>query len=376
MASIASNLPWGRATIAGVVLALSLSLLGGTAASETRQFDHAGLARQALEQHIRPGYDRLAAAAGRLADAMSRFCTAPAVSDQAVIAAFDDLVTAWGRIEHIEFGPVTQETRRERIMFWPDRRNLGARQIARAMAARDASVTDAAQLANKSVALQGIGALEIVLFSDGGLEKLEAADREFRCRFGSAIAANIDSIANEVARAWNDDTGFAGTWLRPGEKNPTYLLPSETTLALAKAFNQSLERARDERIAGPLGLNKQRRVTPAPLAVSGWSMRLVIANIEGARDLYDRGGLRAAVLAAASGDANDKELAELVSRELATALERLQPVRLAKKPYVDRDTRQQIVASGFPLKNARLIAGELLVRNAGLSLGFNASDGD
>jgi predicted lipoprotein len=376
MPSIASCLPRGRAIIAGAALALSLALLGGTAASETRQFDHAGLARQALEQHIRPGYDRLAAAAGRFAQAMSRFCTAPAAGDEAVIAAFDDLVTAWGRIEHIEFGPVTEETRRERIMFWPDRRNLGARQIARAIAARDASVTDAAQLASKSVALQGIGALEIVLFSDAGLERAAAEDRAYRCRFGSAIAGNIDSIANEVAGAWNDDTGFAGYWLRPGGKNPTYLLASETTLALAKAFNQGLERARDERIAGPLGLNKQRRETPAPLAVSGRSMRLVIANIEGARDLYDRGGLRAAVLAAASGDANDKELAELVSRELATALERLEPVRQAAKPYVERNSRQQIVSSGFPLKNARLIAGELLVRNAGLSLGFNESDGD
>jgi predicted lipoprotein len=244
------------------------------------------------------------------------------------------------------------------------------------LASRDATATNAAELANKSVALQGIGALEIVLFSDGGLEQADPADRDFRCRFGSAIAANLASLAREIADAWQDEGGFAGRWLRPGGRNPVFLLPSETTLALAKALNQGLERARDERIAGPLGLNKQRRVTPAPLAVSNRSMRLVIANIEGARNLYDRGGLRAAILSAASGDANDKELAALVSRELATALERLEPVRQSAKPYVDRESRRQIIASGFPLKNARLIAGELLVRNAGLSLGFNASDGD
>jgi hypothetical protein len=35
-----------------------------------------------------------------------------------------------------------------------------------------------------------------------------------------------------------------------------------------------------------------------------------------------------------------------------------------------------MIAMGYPLKNARVIAGELLSLTAGLTLGFNASDGD
>ena len=48
--------------------------------------------------------------------------------------------------------------------------------------------------------------------------------------------------------------GYARHWLNPGEGNPHFLKRSETTLALAKALDNGLERVRDEWIAAPLGL--------------------------------------------------------------------------------------------------------------------------
>ena len=95
-------------------------------------------------------------------------CAAP--SQQALDAArqsFGETVDAWSAIEIIRFGPVTEENRLERMLFWPDRKGTGLKQVQAALAAKDATATDAGSLASKSVAMQGLGALEFVLFGTG-----------------------------------------------------------------------------------------------------------------------------------------------------------------------------------------------------------------
>jgi predicted lipoprotein len=125
------------------VLLVSVAVTAARA-QEPSPFDHAGLARQALEQHIQPGYAALAAAAERLAKALDGHCARPTEERRrGTERAFDGLVTAWGRIEHIRFGPVTEDNRFERIFFWPDRRGLGGRQVAQTLRARDPEALEA-----------------------------------------------------------------------------------------------------------------------------------------------------------------------------------------------------------------------------------------
>ncbi len=120
-----------RKTMA-VLLLLLTAMVAPAAAQEPprRPFDHAGLARQALEQHIVPGYARFAEAAKKLSRTLDRSCERPfGKPPKAVDADVRNLVDAWGRIEHINFGPVTVDNRLERILFFPDRRGLGGRQV-------------------------------------------------------------------------------------------------------------------------------------------------------------------------------------------------------------------------------------------------------
>jgi len=339
-------------------------------------FDHTGLARQALEHHILPGYQRLADATQGLDEALSAHCRATtAITRKSVETAFDAVVTAWGRVEHIAFGPIAQRERLERIMFWPDRRGIGARQLATALSKRDPDVLDAARLAGKSVAVQGLPALDTLLFSR---DDAVADARAYRCAFAAAIAANLARIAREVSDEWSAPGGFSAIWLAPGPSNGQFLTPSETTLALAKAFDKGLEKVRDQRLAGPLGLTAQRRKIPAPLSKSGRTLRLVMANIEGLRELYDEGGIERTIIAAdrdAASSGSDA-LAHLVANELATARAGLAAIVGVRSPFDDDRSAQRIIAIGFPLKNARVTAASLLSTAAGLPTGFNASDGD
>jgi len=362
-----------------VQLALAAVLMLGVAGQASgAEFDHVTLARQAIERHIRPGYQRLAVSAAGVEGVMRPYCArqTPAAR-KAVETAFDRLVVAWGRIEHIAFGPVASGDRIDRIMFWPDRRGIAARQLANALRSGDPGVTDPAVLAEKSAAVQGLPALESLLFSPPAGD--ETADgRRHRCAFAAAVAANLRRMTGEVAAAWGEAGDFSKIWLAPGPENPTYLKPSETTFALAKALDLGLEKVRDQRIGGPLGLNPQRRKLPPVFPRSGRTMLLISANIAGLRELYGAGGLEKAIAATATAaPAEDRvTLAHLVATELETAGKRASALVGVPKPFDTPAQMQRVIALGFPLKNARATAVALLASSAGLPLGFNASDGD
>jgi predicted lipoprotein len=348
-------------------------------AAETPTFDHAGLARRALERYILPGYTRLADAAKSLSHAMDRYCAEGAGPQrQAVNQAFDAFVAAWGRIGHVRFGPVTTDNRWERILFWPDRRGLGARQVTKALGSRDPSVLDPKALASKSVALQGLGALEIALFGSEADLASDPESRAHRCRFASAVAANLAAITRTLADEWTRPDGYARDWLAPGPGNPAFLNPSETTMALAKSFGQGLERTRDERLGVPLGLTAQKSKTPPVLQASGRTLRLVRAEIDGLFDLYTEGGMLDAILATKiqGQEEHISGNAKVVTNELKTARGVADELVDVRDPFTTDASRRRMIAMGFPLKNARVIAGELLSLTAGLTLGFNASDGD
>lgn len=359
-------------------LALLATWVGPARAQATASFDHAALALKALDGHIRSGYQRLAAAGLALGKGVTTYCAKSDASNRkAALAAFDAFVTAWGRIEHITFGPIATQNRIERILFFPDRRGLGARQIATALRNRDPGVTNIDALARKSVALQGIGAFEAVML--GSADPTESTEaREHRCRFGEAIAGNLAAITMDVSGEWDKADGFARLWLEPGAGNSTFLASTETTLALAKALSRGIEQVRDERLVGPLGFGPQRRKTPAVLQASGRTMRLVQANIDGISDLWTAGGIEAAILAAAAPDATSglAVRAGLVTRGLETASKFASPHVGQRKPFDSGPATRAIISMGYPLKNAHYQATLLLTQVAGVTLGFNSSDGD
>lgn len=342
-------------------------------------FDHAGLAREALEKHIRPGYAALSEAARALAKSLDGYCARQtAERRRSVDRAFDGLVTAWGRIEHIRFGPVTIENRLERLFFWPDRRGLGARQIEQTLRARDPEAADPEKLAAKRIAIQGLGALEVALFDAPAAKSATEADRVYRCIYAKAIAGNVANIASAIHKEWTAPDLYVRHWLAPGEGNPHYLKPSETTLALAKSLDNGLERVRDEWIAGPLGFGPTRRRLTPVLSKSRRTLRYMRAGLDGIHHLYLAAGMHKAIVdtAAAHPQVTVPLNAKLVLSEIETARTGVQRLVRQGKPFDADAMMQPFVAIGFPLRNARQHLTALLGLTAGISMGFNATDGD
>ena len=89
---------------------------------------------------------------------------------------------SWSKVEIFRFGPICLTIVTSGVL--PARsEELGLRQIEDVLAKTDESVTALAMLAAKSVALQGVPALEYLLYGDGadGLAK-GGDDTAFRCR--------------------------------------------------------------------------------------------------------------------------------------------------------------------------------------------------
>jgi predicted lipoprotein len=351
-----------------LIALLALSGLAGLA-PEAMAFDHAGVARNAVEQHIRPGYKRLAAATAVLNESLKAFCAdQQEASLAAAKQAYADAVTAWGRIEHLRFGPIMEEHRYERIVFWPDPKGIGATQVSRAMSKNDPTLISPESLSKKSVALQGLTALEQVMYGRIGLLDQKTG---FRCQYAMAIGANLAVIATAVDAAWSAPDGYSRLMLNPGADNSVYMQPSEVTQELVMAYATGLLSVRNLKIGAPLGLVESSKVSGAAFAASSLDRAAIAANLEGIRDLFKVSGL------AAELSAEEKGTGEALLNEFDIALKIINGVQVpldevAKTPKL----KEQVAVIGFALKNAYETGVARMKAAADLSLGFNSLDGD
>ncbi|HEX7532919.1 MAG TPA: imelysin family protein [Methyloceanibacter sp.] len=353
-----------------VALFLASLMWSGPCRAET---DYAAIAKASLNEAIRPGYAALAETTATLDAKVAALCKDPSADAlKDAKGAFAGAVDAWSKVEIFRFGPIVADHRYERLFFWPDPKSLGLRQIEDVLAKTDESVTAPATLAAKSVALQGLPALEYLLYGDGADGLAKGSNAAFRCRFAASVAANIASIAKDVDAGWRDGASFATSFLAPSPTDPAYHAPKEVTLELFKSFATGIELVRDQKLGKPLGTSPP---VAKPKLAAFWRSNLafanMIGNLQGVRLLFAKGGF-AQVVAADSPGVEDSILFDLDH-----AIEVLGGM---DKPFAevaaDETLRAKLEALRVSLKSAGQTAGDIIARSAGLSFGFNAMDGD
>ena len=280
---------------------------------------------------------------------------------------------AFARIDHLRFGVMREKSRFERLMLYPDPKGLVRRQVEKVIAAADRSALDAEQLYGKSVALQGFPALALLLYGDGAAKSVAADTQgQFRCTYAIAIARNIARIAGDVDQGWRDLGGYSALMLGPGPQNAAYLDATEVTLDIINSLLDGIEQIRDVRLAGPLGMvTADKAPTSAILEEAGLSLPYLAASIDGLAHFYRQGGLEE------RAKATDTLLAIEVTDELETASASARSVGVGiAEARNDPTQKRKLIAMGFPLRNARDLAIEMLGPATGLSLGFRSGDGD
>lgn len=326
----------------------------------------------AVDGFIRPAYASLQQHATSTAKAVKALCEAP--SQQAIDAArteFAGMVTAWSTIEIVRFGPVTENNRLERMLYWPDRKGLGLKQVQAALADKDASAADATGVSSKSIAMQGLGALEFVLHGQDA-ETLAGKDGAYRCAYGLAIAGNIETIATEVSAAWAKPDGFAAQWASPGPDNPLYRDGSEAVTELMGAFINGLELVRDQRLKSFFGASPDEdKPKQAIYWRSGLTGAALAANLDGMNRLFQASNL---------GDALPKDerwIADSIEIQLVNGVA---AAREASGPATEvlADSKRRAALEHFQLITSSLsnLFGTRLSGAFGLTAGFSSLDGD
>lgn len=159
--------------------------------------------RRIVTEFIKPGFTALSDTAERHSAERRAYCAAPSPEKLGKLAAsFHLLADAWAKIEIIRSGPASEDFRHERFYFWPERKNAVERGLT--VLLDQGAILDAGAIRKQSAAVQGLPALERLLYANGEADtKLgKGPTGQLRCRLGTAISENAAELASEMATAW------------------------------------------------------------------------------------------------------------------------------------------------------------------------------
>lgn len=354
-------------------VSLALSAVPAHAQSAPALPPAAPIIAEVVGGFIVPGYAAFRRETTSLAASLTTLCASPSQGGvEAARQAFGATTSAWGRVETIRFGPVTEQNRLERVLFWPDRKGTGLRQVQAALADEDPTASDPARLAGKSVAMQGLGALEFVLYGTGN-EVLAEQAGSYRCAYGRAISQNLDTIAAALETEWARPDGFAAQWMSPGPANPLYRDDAEALGELLDTFITGLEIVRDVRLGGFLGETEaDDKPRQAVFWRSAGTVGSLEANMAGLKALFDVSGL-GSTLPSDSGwipGSIDFEFNNAMNAAKAAAGAPVADL------LADPQRRGKLAYFGVVTSSLSELFGMRLSAAFGLTAGFSSLDGD
>ncbi len=354
-----------------LLLALLVGLLATPAAAQLHPTARAVIT-DAIDKAIRPGFASFAAYAHEMNERVEELCDAPSDDRLAVVhETFADVVTSWARIEFYRFGPLMVDNRSERILFWPDRKGIGLKQVQQILATKDETATTTARLRQKSVAVQGLAALEFVLFGTGSGELATIAGA-FRCDYAAAISRGMAQTAAQLNAEWQNPDGIAARMIRPGENDADYRDNAEVLEELVGVVAHGVEAIRDQRILPFLGRDGAKS---NPKLALFWRSNLTVpsleANFAGLEAILTQSAIWEYAPAEQSIVGGDAEAA--FSAVAAAAARVTGTVEEAVADPARKQALADIVATSQVLGK---LTGEDLPAALGLSVGFSSLDGD
>jgi len=365
-----------------MIRGLIAGLLLSCAATPTLAFsdaDYSAALGATARNVIVPYYRGFEAATAALRVQVTALCELPTQANlDEARAAFAGAARTWAGLQFLTLGPISEHQRAFRIEYWPDKRNVVGRQLADVLARHDTESLEPTRFASTTVGVQGLPAMERLLFEGDALSlaSKDAPGAAFRCALMAAIGNNLNEIASDVLAGWTGgDKPFITRIERPDPDDES--MPSARDVA-GRLLNDLLTATiamRDMKLLAALGTGTDK---PKPQAAEFWrsgqSLAMLETNLEGLRDLF---GVDAGfgTLLRAIGDG--APIGERFSATLGQALQATATIALPLDEAVaDPAGRRQVEALAEQLEQLRdLLAGPIATK-LNLPIGFNALDGD
>ena len=354
-----------RFVIGYLVLTLAISTV-----EAAEELDFARVLKTTLEDVILPAHQAFANASLELKEPVNILCDdASREHLEAVRTSFESLVLHWSKIEMYRFGPALEANRFEKLFYWPDPRGRALRQVRKALDSQDPTLLSIETLAKKSVAVQGLLALEFILF--GSDSETLLTGNAYRCNYLRSIAGVIVMNANSLSDSWQGEAGYAAELINAGQANSLYNSTGEVVQELIKAAATQLQIIGELKIAASIGkLPGKPKPKRAPFWRSDLTTTTLAVNISAVERLLNSGISELVVNKDGNADKSFKFELSQVKGSLKTI----------NSPWIDvvkSDQRHKVLSrSNDSLVRAIQIVQTSYFRALGLMLGFNSLDGD
>jgi predicted lipoprotein len=351
----------------------SMPLILAAAAPAAR----AGTPRQAqialavTDAFVIPIYRRLADAAKRNETGWQFFKDNRLQGSFATVrAGYNQLADVWAQAQTIKMGPISLFLRSERFAYWPEARNATTRALETLLASRSPASLSPETLATNSVAAQGLTALERLLYdgADPAMAlRAPGAAGAWRVEVGLGISRNLALIAQDVLNDWTAPNGVRAAIAANRGWNNLFASGTEAATLLLTDLVGAFRVMHDLKLLPVLGESID---VARPQMAEAWRSRRPARNLQlnllAARDMervFAR-GMRAQQQAPID--------ALFVAAERAiNAL----PADMGEAA-ADPRRRQLVVNAERATRAVQVKIAEVLPPALGITLGFNALDGD
>lgn len=352
-----SDNPFDKLSRRQTLAAMIAAGMAGAVARPVRAADFSTFNSGYAEHVVLPAFANLVTASGAMADAAAKGCAAQKPDLAALRAGFHTVADAWADAQLFRLGPLAENQRAERFAYWPERRNIVDKQLAALLAAGDTADLTSQRLGDASVAVQGIPALERLLYRE---EALPPAG----CAIILAIAGNLSAIAIETEAAW----AKTATDPAPFAANPTEAATQFYTNMLTL-----LQVVADQKIGQPLGGDiAAAKPKAAEQWRSGRSARNIRRNLAAAQAAFFGDGGFTVLLGA-----ERETLKANLSSAFADAIAAADAVgEDLPADVVEPARRDQVATLYAKVNHLRDILRQDVPPVIGITLGFNELDGD
>ena len=315
---------------------------------------------QLTDEVLLPAHEKWHASNTALRVAAEGYC-AEELDAAALQQAFYRSMQSWSALQPVMVGPMAEGNRSWQVQFWPDKRNMVARQVEALLDEVSPLSPDA--LNSASVVVQGLSAFEYVVF-DTAVDLENQAARY--CPLLIGIARHQQALSAEVLALWQGEQGMAASLSR--FPNQRYASADEALASILRTQITAVDVLK-KKLGVPMGrLNKG---VPQPWQAEAWRSQHSIGNVQaslsGARAVWER--VRSLVGSA-----------ELVTRIDAAYENTAQKLAGLPDPLVvlvqDKSNQARLQTLYDSLDTLERLQQTELARDLGVQIGFNANDGD
>ncbi|OEE43305.1 hypothetical protein A1OS_11220 [Enterovibrio norvegicus] len=284
-----------------------------------------------------------------LSSAVEKACSAGSLDTTEVKSAWVDTMKAWMPLQGIETSNPAAASLNWQIQFYPDKKNTTGRKITALLKSEGPYSAEA--LAKQSVSVQGVGALEWLIY-----EPKTTGDTENRCALARAVSQRLIQSAEGLSHAWEQDP-----WKDQSEK----ALNAASVSMLAGQLDFVMKK-----LSLPMG----KPGYPKPFQAEAWrskvSLTLIKDNVAAMYALY------LTDLDVVLRAKQKTELADRLTKHWQDTVTSV-PSGDALKPLLDTpENYRSLIGLSNNLEYLKLALSDEVGPALGMVVGFNSTDGD